>query len=152
MRQKIYDLLSGVKKIEQISAEAAKASHNSANEVSGGLVASYSAAGDVEHSRNSANLSMQKYQSIKILVEELENALSEKVPETVSPVSFVALEYAGGKRKDVYLVDNPIYISGYNLISMESPIGRVIGELKVGDSFLYVMNDEGYAGKILEIG
>ena len=78
--------------------------------------------------------------------------MNEKAPETASPVSFVSMEYAGGTRKDMYLVGNPIYISGYNLISLESPIGKAIGELKVGDSFLYVMNDEGHAGKILEIG
>ncbi len=152
MRQKINELFEVVKKIERGSNEAASKSSESANEASSGLTASYSAAGDAEHARNTANLSIQKHGLIKKLVEELEEAVNEKVPDTISPVTFVVLEYANGKRKSFYVVENPTYINGYNLISIISPIGRGIGEKKIGDSFSYIVSDEVYAGKILEIG
>lgn len=152
MRQKIYDLLSEVKKIEQISAKAAKASHSSANEASGGLGASYSAAGDAEHARNSANLSMQKYSAIKKLSEELQKSLDREVPEKVAAACYVLVKYSDGSEKQLYFVENPVYVSGYNLISHDSPLGKSLSGKKVGESFSYTSGEQKYEGEIVSIG
>ena len=152
MRQKLLDLLEKVKKIEKTSREAAVKSHHAANEASGGLVASYSAAGDVEHARNSANLSIGKAEKIKKLMEEIENSIGDDVPETAKPVCFLSVEYGEGDKKDLYLVENPVIVAGFNLISSNSPLGKSLWGKAVGDSFLYTFGEQSFSGKILEIG
>lgn len=150
MRQKIKELLDAVKKLEAESARSARESKFAADEASGGLVASYSAAGDAEHARNTANLSIQKYESIKKLARELESAVALNAPSCVQSVCFVKIEMLGDI-KEFYLVDNPVFISGLNIISPISPIGKALLNKKAGDLFLYKIRDQNLTGKILEI-
>lgn len=152
MRQKLLDLLEKVRKIEKTSREAAVKSHHAANEASGGLVASYSLAGDVEHARNSANLSIGKAEKIKNLMEEIESSIRNGVPETTKPVCFLSIKYEGGDKKDLYLVENPVLVAGFNLISSNSPLGKSLLGKAVGDSFSYIFGEQSFGGKILEIG
>ncbi len=151
MRQKISDLLNEVKKIEKKSGSAASNSYNAANEASGGLSSSYSAAGDAEHSRNSANLSMQKHMAIKNLEAELKESMYLELPKSIEPVCYIKITMSGNE-KELYLVKNPVYIAGFNLISPISPIGEAILRSKVGDLFLYKNGDQTFTGKVLEIG
>ena len=151
MRQKILDLFKEVKKIEKTSSEAAEKSRYAANLVSGALAASYSAAGDVEHARNSANLSIQKTSMIKKLAEELEKSVDSEVPTTVRPVCFVSIKFEGGNQKDLYLVENPIFINGFNLISVISPLGESLVGKGMGDKFSYTSGEQKFKGSILQI-
>lgn len=151
MRQKIKVLLDAVEKLEKESARIAKESKSAADEASGGLVASYSAAGDVEHARNSANLSIQKYESIRKLAREIKSSVAMDAPPKVQSVCFVRIE-TGESEKEFYLVDNPVFISGFNIISSVSPIGKGLLDKKAGDLFLYKIEDKNFTGKILEIG
>lgn len=151
MREKIKILLDIVKKSEETSKEAAGKSKSAANELSAGLVSSYSIAGDVEHAKNSANLSIQKHASVKKLAEELENAIASDAPSSVHKACYIKTEISGNE-KELYLVENPVYISGYNLISPASPIGDALLGKKPGDLFLYKNGDKTFTGKILEIG
>jgi transcription elongation GreA/GreB family factor len=137
MRQKILNLFEEVKKIEKSSSIAANESNRAANEASGGLAASYSAAGDVEHARNSANLSIQKVATIKKLAEELEKSLESEIPGTVKPVCFISIKFENGSQKDLYFVENPVFLSGFNLISPESPLGKSLMGMSIGNSFSY---------------
>lgn len=151
MRQKIADLFDEVEKIEEVSKRFASNSHNAANEVSGGLASSYSAAGDVEHARNTANLSIQKHKAIKNLEIELKESIHLESPKSVEPVCYIKITMSGNE-KEIYLVNNPVYIAGFNLISPNSPMGEAILGNKVGDLFLYKNSDQTFTGKILEIG
>lgn len=151
MRQKILEILQVVEKIENESSRVAKQSKFAADEASGGLTASYSAAGDAEHARNTANLSIQKHQSIKRLTEELENSLQQGLPEKTETGCYIKTEMSGSV-KELFLVENPVYVEGYNLISPSSPIGKAILGKKVEDLFLYENGDKTFTGKILEIG
>ncbi len=151
MRQKILDLLEEVRKIEKVSKEAADKSHYAANEASGGLGASYSAAGDAEHARNSANLSIQKSEQIKKLAEEIENSVSLEDPKVIKPACFILVEFADGNKKDLYLVENPVYIPGFNLISPNSLFGVSLLRKGVGNYFFYTSGGQVFEGKILEI-
>jgi transcription elongation GreA/GreB family factor len=151
MRQKILELLEEVKKIEKISGDAAEKSRHAANVVSGALAASYSAAGDAEHARNSANLSIQKAAVIKKLAGELEKSLESEIPTTVKPVCFVSIKFRNGNQKDLYFVENPVFLSGFNLISVSSPLGESLVGKGIEDSFSYTSGDQKFDGKILEI-
>lgn len=151
MRQKILNLLEKVKKIEKVSKEAADKSQHAANEASGGLGASYSAAGDVEHARNSANLSIQKSKQIKKLADEIESSVNLEEPKVIKPASFVSVEFTDGNKKDLYLVENPVYIPGFNLISPNSLLGISLLGKGVNDYFSYTSGDQIFEGKILEI-
>ncbi len=152
MRQKISGLFDEVKKIEEKSSRAAKESHRSANEASRELTASYSAAGDAEHARNSANLSMQKYSAIKKLSEELQKSLDREVPGEVAAVCYVLVKFADGNKKELYFVENPVFIGGYNLISRDSPLGKSLVGKRMGESFSYTSGEQKFEGEILEIG
>jgi len=152
MRKKIEILFEEVKKLEEKSNLSASASHASANEASGGLASSYSAAGDAEHSRNTANLSMQKYQSIKKLSEELGETVQKDTPQSVETPCYILIKIGGDPEKEVYLVENPVFMSGFNLISPVSPIGKALVGAKPGDLFLYTSADQTFTGKILSIG
>jgi hypothetical protein len=151
MRKKILDLFEEVKKVEKSSSVAANKSYRAANEVSGGLISSYSAAGDAEHSRNSANLSIQKAETIKKLKEELERSLNSESPENVKPVCFISLKFEGGNQKDLYLVENPVFITGFNLISASSPLGESLLGKRMGEQFSYTSGEQKYKGNVLEI-
>lgn len=152
MRQKISELLDVVKKVEKDSREAAGKSSEAANEASGGLTASYSAAGDAEHARNTANLSIQKHQSIKKLKEELEKFININSPNKVTPACYVEMELGQNGVKEIFLVENLVFISGFNLISPESELGKVILGKNLGDTFSYETNEQVVNGKILDIG
>jgi transcription elongation GreA/GreB family factor len=151
MRQKISELLTEVKKIEKISGDAAEKSQHAANVVSGALAASHSAAGDVEHARNSANLSIQKVAAVKKLAEELEKSLESEVPAYVKPVCFVSIKFEGGNQKDLYFVENPVFLSGFNLISKDSPLGKSLLGKAIGESFSYDSGEQKFLGVISEI-
>lgn len=149
MRQKIKELLEAVKKSEAESGRAAKESKFAADEVSGGLVASYSAAGDAEHARNSANLSIEKAKGVKNLMEEIKKAISLETPKTVVPVCCVSVKFIDGSSKDLFLVRHPMSISGFNLISVDSPIGKSLLNKNIGSRFSYVLEDQRFDGEII---
>ena len=108
MRQKIRRLFDVIKKLEESSARIAHESKSAADEASEGLTASYSAAGDAEHARNTANLSIGKHKIIKNLAKELNDGLDSDIPEKIETPCFIALKINGGEANYVYLVNNPI--------------------------------------------
>lgn len=152
MRPKIELLLAEVKKLEEKSRLAAEKSGLSANEASGGLISSYSAAGDVEHARNTANLSKLKAGQLKKLKEEIESAVGIEAPETVKAVCFVSVKFNNGGIKDFYFVENPTYLPGFNLISESSPIGKSLKGKSCGQHFSYNAGEQKFEGEVLEIG
>lgn len=152
MRQKILDLFEKVKELEKVSSKAANESHKAANESSSGLIASYSAAGDVEHSRNTANLSLQKATTVKSLLKEIERSKNVETPSIVQPVCFILVEFENSNKKEPYLVDNPVFIDGFNLISPNSPLGNSLIGKSLNDYFYYSSGEQEFSGKILEIG
>ncbi len=151
MKPRISKLFERVKEIENAASEAAKNSNLAANDASGGLVASYSVAGDVEHARNSANLSMQKAEAIKRLSEEIQSDLETPIKETVEPACFISLVFEDGSSKEIYLVKNPVFIPGVNLISPESLMGQALVGKKKGDEFSYYSGTQTFRGEVEEI-
>jgi transcription elongation GreA/GreB family factor len=150
-RLKLKELAERLDEEIEKSGNAAGASKKAANEASSGLIASYSVAGDVEHAKNSALLSLQKVNQLKKLKEEIDEASKSKIPETISPACFISIKFENGSQKDLYFVENPVFLNGFNLISPESPLGKVLTEKGVGDSFSYSSNTQTFHGSILSI-
>jgi hypothetical protein len=96
------------RKAEKIYKEARK----SAQEVAAAASASPSQSGDRFHSQGTADLAKLKFDSISRLKVEV-GEKGEKI----------CTEYKG---ETVFLVDNPILISGFKIVSTKSPLGQII--------------------------
>jgi transcription elongation GreA/GreB family factor len=129
----------------------AKESKKSANEISAGLVGSYSIAGDVEHARNSALLSLQKLDLLKALALEVSVSLREEIPSKIIPASFITLTFDDGRTSEFYFVKTPVNILGIRFISPNSIFGKSIVNKSIGDSFSYTVEDQKFSGKISSI-
>jgi hypothetical protein len=130
---------------------AAAGSNQAANEASHGMATSYSVAGDVEHAKNSALLSLQKVDQLKKLKGEVTEALKNEVPLSVIPVCVVSLLFSNGRKSEFYFVKNSVYVSGINLISPDSLLGKSILGKSAGVGFSYTAGDQKFSGTILEI-
>ncbi len=151
MRSKLLDLQNVLDEELKKAEKSAFETRRSANEVSGGMAASYSVAGDAEHANNSALLSQGKLTQLKKLQEEIENSLNKDISEEVESPCFISVKFQDGSQKDFYLVNNPVYLSGLNLISPDSPIGKaMLGKTK-GLTFSYELNNQVFSGEILDI-
>lgn len=94
---------------------------------------------------------MQKAMQIKKLSQELESSLEGGVPSEIKPICFLSLQMSDGNIKEVYLVENPVFMTGFSLISPSSPLGKAIMGKKAGDAFSYSSGEQNFEGKILEI-
>lgn len=141
MRTKLQELYQKVVTEIETAQKSVNANKHSANLISGGLVGGYSIAGDVEHSRNTARLSEDRLQKLLNLKKELSESL-ETAPEEAQPICLVTIETDTGA-KSFYFVKNAVYLSGFSLVSPDSPLGQSLLEKKVGDV--------SFSGKILSI-
>jgi transcription elongation factor GreA len=151
-RIKLEKLYSRLKEEVEKAESTAQKSRQSSNEASGALGASYSAAGDAEHSHNTALLSQQKFEQLKNLKVEIESAKDSETPTNVIPPSFISVKFTDGRESEFYFVKNPAYISGLNLVSPDSLIGKAILGKNVGETFSYTTGEQKFEGKILNIG
>jgi hypothetical protein len=151
IRIKLEEL--GVRLKEELSKAEISASElkKTANEASHGMAASYSVAGDVEHAKNTALLSLQKLEQLKKLNKEVTEALEKAMPVTASPACFLSIKFDDGRTSDLYYVKNSAYIFGLNLISPDSIFGKAILGKSIGSNFSYSAGDKKYSGIILSI-
>ncbi|WKZ25331.1 MAG: hypothetical protein QY322_02980 [bacterium] len=84
----------------------------SAQEIAQTALTSHSQAGDRFHSQGTAELTRQKYETILSLKKEID-LKGEKI----------VFNY---NNETVYIVDNPIMLSGFKIISSMSPLGEKI--------------------------
>lgn len=139
MRIKLKQLLDSVV-VEFEKAEKRKNNAiGSALEIAKSAALSPSQAGDRFHSQGAADLAKEMYETVENLRNEIEIGVNQEIPEFTSVPSYIKLEGL-----EVYLVNNPILLKGFNLISKESPLGSGLESKKVGD----IVNEK----KILEIG
>ena len=108
---------------EAIDAEFQKAekgynnAKKSAQEIARSAALSPSQAGDRYHSQGAADLARERYESIL----DLKNEVEEK-GETV------CVRY---NDQEIFLVDNPVLISGFTIVSTKSPLGiKLLNEKK----------------------
>jgi hypothetical protein len=150
-RTKLKDLAVRLEEEIKKAERATAGSKQAANEASHGMATSYSVAGDVEHAKNTALLSLQKLNQLKKLKEEVDAALENNKPDKVSPVCYVILQFADGRTSEFYFVKNSVYVSGINFISPDSLLGKSIVSKPVRASFSYTAGDQKFSGVISSI-
>lgn len=151
VRQRLEKLIKVLREDIKDFEVVAKSSRKAAQEVTGGVLTSYSAAGDIEHATNAANLNEEKVNKMKLLLDELEEALELPIPEKIEPVSFFWVKFSDGNLGEFFLVDNPVYVEGFKIISKDSPIGKVVLGKKVGEGFEYEVDGGRTSGVVLGI-
>jgi len=147
-REKLRKLAVRLEEEVKRAENAASGSKQAANEASHGMATSYSVAGDVEHAKNSALLSLQKLNQLKKLKEEVDAALENNKPDKISPVCYVTLRFTDGRTSEFYFVKNSVYISGINFISPDSLLGKCIVGKPAGANFSYTAGDQKFSGVI----
>ena len=110
MKNKAKQLLEAIN-TEFIKAEKGyKNAKKSAQEIALSAALSPSQAGDSYHSQGAADLARERYESILNLKKEI-----EEKGETI------CVNYEG---QEIFLVDNPVLISGFTIVSTKSPLGK----------------------------
>lgn len=61
------------------------------------------------------------------------------------------IQFDNGSNKDFYMVRNPIFIIGINLISPDSPLGAALMGKGADSSFSYTSGFQIFSGKIAQI-
>jgi len=138
MRPKLKEFLAAINVVYNSAEENYNHTKKSALEVSASAAASPSQSGDMFHSQGAADLAKQIFENVGNLKNEIETNLDVEVL-SVKPPCFINF---GGLQ--IYLVNYPVLISGYKIVSSKSPLGDNLLGKKVGDK---VNNKE-----ILEIG
>lgn len=110
MNSKLKQLLEAVNEEYKKADRAYKINKKSAQEIAESAVSSMSQAGDRFHSQGSADLAKQRFETINLLKQEIEEK-GEKI----------GFNFEG---HEIFLVDNPILIKGFKLVSTQSPVGQ----------------------------
>src|SRR3990172_3423574 len=118
MRIKLEKLLQAIdveyKRAEKIYKDAKK----SAQEVAASAQHSPSQSGDRYHSQGSADLAKQKFDFISSFRTEIKEAVDLEIPDKISVPCYLKLG-----EDELYLVSNPVLISGLKIVSSKSPLG-----------------------------
>lgn len=116
--------------------------------------ASRSQQGDRLYFQNTARLAEDRFIELLALKKEI-TGVSDEPLKVAKPVSFVTLIYQNGRKQSFYLVNKGIKLSGLQLITPQSPLGKSIAGKKEGESFSYQVgeNDQTtiFSGKIEKI-
>lgn len=116
--------------------------------------ASRSQQGDRLYFQNTARLAEDRLIELLNLKKEITNVPDESL-KIAEPISFVTLIYQNGEKQSFYLVNKSPKLTGLQLITPQSPLGKSIAGKKQGENFSYQAgeNDETttYSGKIEKI-
>lgn len=149
MRPKILILIEKVESELKKANDYAAKTKEAALEIAKSAAASPSQSGDREHSKNQAEIAAEYLKNLEVS-RELLLSIEQNTPQKVQANVFVKLEYDDGQVQEYYLVKNPIKLSDLKIISKESPLGKSLLGLKIGDKFK--VTDPPLSGKVLEIG
>lgn len=134
MRSKLRLLSESIERELKKVEAFAKETRNSANEISKTAAGSHSAAGDRFHSEAQARIASENLDNIRKLKSELDVALAMKAPSSIESACFIKL-IVDGIEQELFYVENPVFISGYKLVSSHSPLGKAIKGKKSGEKF-----------------
>jgi len=150
-RQKLLELLQSLQEKVRKAGEYAVKTKESANEVAKSAAGSWSAAGDREHSRAQAVIVEENLNKLKRASKEIETFIGKPVPEKIEPVCFMTLIYDNGEEKEFYLVQHPIHLQRFNLISLKSPLGQSLMGKRVNEKFEYELEGQKTSGRVAKI-
>ena len=116
VRKRFKKLLILVEKKVKKAERGFNNAKKSAQEIAASAALSPSQSGDMYHSQGAVDTAKRKLDSIMLLKKELE----EKGED-------VCFDY---EDEEVFVVDNPVLISGISLVSTKSPLGKKILKTK----------------------
>lgn len=138
-RKKLEMLVSTLQKEVAKAKKAAESTKKSAEEIAKSAAHSPSQSGDRTHSQGQADITEAYFKRVIAFQERIKAALTE-TPDTVQAPCFVTIKFADGKESSFYLVEDPIVISGFTLVSAVSPLGSVLVNKKPGSKFVFKIN------------
>lgn len=118
MRTKLKEFLGVVETEYKEAKRNYETSLKAAQEVAASAALSPSQSGDRFHSQSASDLAKQIFENVADLKYEVGKSLDEDT-NFIKPPCFVSL---GGDK--FYLVDYPVLISGYKIVSSKSPLGQ----------------------------
>lgn len=139
-RKKIVFLLKVLLKEEKIAKKRLSQARLIANQSAKTAISSWSAAGERAHTEGQKKIIQDYYKKIKSLREEIEGSSKEKIPEEIAKNCFVEVEM-DGKKKQFYIVENPINIEGVSFMSLSSPLGQALLGKKEKEKAVYTNTD-----------
>ncbi len=109
--------------------------------------------GDRRYFEEADRITQESLANLMALKKEIE-AASEEIVKIAQPVSFINLEDENGEDY-FYLVNRPANLSGIQLLTPDSPLGKAILGKKEGEKFSYQLEREGqtttFSGRIKKI-
>jgi len=138
-RKKLEELLGVVWEEAKKAEKRYKKNKSASEQTQASSRTSWSAAGERDYAQGQVEVSLQLWESFKNLGKELEKVVDIAVPEKVISPCFLRLE--PDDKKCLFVVENVVSISGYNLISNKSPMGKALKGKKIGDK--YILSIEG---------
>ena len=154
MRKKLQELETVLRREIKRAERQANSSKRAAYEIARAAASSWSMAGDRTHAEGQAQIAEENLAKLKKLMEEIKLSM-KKFPEKIELLSFIVATKNGEREEDFYLVQTPVFIKGFTLVSTESPFGQAILNKRVGDTFKYKVVVDGQkkaiSGKIISI-
>jgi len=128
------------RKVKEAADEIARSAYNSPSQ-----------SGDRFHSQSQADIAKENVERLENILKKVEKELQNPVPESITPVCWINLEYEDGGKDGFFLLDEPLSISGYKFVSSNSPFGNKLKGKKVGEKFEFVSGDIRKAGTVVLI-
>ena len=151
IREKIDELYVVLKEEVSRAQKVADKVKIAANEIAKSSYNSPSQSGDRFHSQGQADIAKERAERLEKVLARVEKELGNKVPENISPICWVNLEYEDATKDGFYYVDEPISVSGYKFVSSSSPFGTILKDKKAGDNFEYLISGNKISGKVVLI-
>jgi transcription elongation GreA/GreB family factor len=149
-RKRLEEILGAVEKEVAKAERAAENTKQSADEIARTAAHSPSQSGDSVHSSGQAHITQEYLARVVSFKHRLVGAQSE-TPGTIEAPCFVDLKFADGRETALYLVHDPVTITGFTLVSASSPLGLALIGKKVGSKFAYSVNGTKQTGEIVNV-
>jgi transcription elongation GreA/GreB family factor len=110
--------------------------------------------GDRRYFEDADRLAQESLINLLALKNEIEAASNEPAKEA-QPVAFITLEHEDNEIDSFYFVNRAAGLSGVQLLTPDSPLGKAILGKRAGEKFSYQIEKEGqtttYSGQIQKI-
>lgn len=139
-----------IRELEKAERQA-NLTKQSADEISRVSANSPSQSGDREHSRNQAYVTADRLKILQNILAELQNAERDNQPTQAIPPVYITAEIGDAEQK-FYILSNPLNLSGFRLVSANSPLGQAVLERSVGEDFEYEIAGNIIEGRVIKLG
>lgn len=123
----------------------------SADEIARSSYNSPSQSGDRFHSQSQAEIAKESFSNLESFYKRLVKSAESAIPQAVEPISYVEVEYEGGELRSFYFVDRTPNLPGFNFVSSESSLGKLLFGKRVGEKIELKFGEEKRLTRIVYI-